>query len=169
MSTQLKQLSLDMGQPEYEMLQDIKDLENGFSNPAYGLSFEEFKKWLQTEDDYSRGKNLPGDWVPQTTYFLYVDGKPVGYGRVRHRSVERLEKELGAGNLGYGIAKKYRGQGYGNILFQGLLEKCREIGYDQIKLFPLKTNTPTVKIMLKNGGRIVGDFKGYKHIIEIKL
>ena len=33
----------------------------------------------------------------------------------------------------------------------------------------LKTNEATVKIMLKNGGKIIGDFKGEKQIILIPL
>ena len=49
------------------------------------------------------------------------------------------------------------------------LLKCKEIGYTEIKLFPMKSNEPTVKIMLKNGGQIIGDFKNQKHIIRIPL
>ena len=33
----------------------------------------------------------------------------------------------------------------------------------------MKSNTPTIKIMLKNGGQIIGDFKDHKHIIRIAL
>ena len=35
---ELKQLSLDMGKTEYDMLQEIPEVENGFTNPAYNLS-----------------------------------------------------------------------------------------------------------------------------------
>ena len=42
-------------------------------------------------------------------------------------------------------------------------------GYKEIKLFPLKTNEATIEIMMKNGGKIIGDFKGEKHIILIPL
>ena len=41
---ELKQLSLDMGKPEYDMLQDILEVENGFTNPAYNLSYDEYKE-----------------------------------------------------------------------------------------------------------------------------
>lgn len=165
----LKQLSLDMGKPEYDMLQKIPTVENGFTNPACNLSYDEYKAWLQITDNHSRGIDLPEGWIPYTTYILYIDDIPVGYGRVRHSSSEYLEKVVGAGNLGYGIAKGNRGKGYGNILFKELLKKCKEIGYKEIKLFPMKSNEPTVRIMLKNGGRIIGDFKGEKHIIRISL
>ncbi len=166
---ELKQLSLDMGKTEYDMLQEIPAVENGFTNPAYNLSYDEYKEWLRITDNHSIGIDLPEGWIPYTTYVLYVDGVPVGYGRVRHSSSEYLETVVGAGNLGYGIAKEYRGKGYGSILFKELLKKCKEIGYKEIKLFPMKNNEPTVKIMLKNGGRIIGDFKNQKHIIRIPL
>ena len=169
MKAELKQLSLEMGQREYNMLQGISNGENGFYNPACDISYEEYRKWLKHEDDMSKGVDLPEGWVPATTYFLYIDDEPVGYGRVRHASLEYLETVVGAGNLGYGIARAYRGMGYGGILFRELLKKCREIGYEEIKLFPLKSNAATIRIMLKNGGEIIGEFNQEKYIIKVPV
>ena len=166
---ELKQLSTDMGKAEYDMLQNILDVENGFTNPAYNLSFEEYKEWLKEIDNHSKSVDLPEGWIPYTTYFLYINDIPVGYGRVRHTSSEYLENVIGAGNLGYGISKEHRGKGYGNILFIELLKKCKDFGYKEIKLFPLKSNEATIKIMIKNGGKIVGNFKDEKHIISIQI
>ena len=56
---ELKQLSLDMGKPEYDMLQGISAVENGFTNPAYDLSYDEYKEWLRITDNNSRGIDLP--------------------------------------------------------------------------------------------------------------
>lgn len=169
MKIALKQINVDMAEQEYEMLQGILEVENGFTNPAYNLSYEEYKNWLQDMDDHSKGLNLPDEWIPYTTYILYIDDIPVGYSRIRHSSSEYLETVVGAGNLGYGISKEYRSKGFGNILFKESLKKCKEHGYNEIKLFPLKTNEATIKIMIKNGGKIIGDFKGEKHIILIPL
>ena len=169
MKVELKQLDINMTEQEYGMLQGIHNGENGFTNPAYNLSYEEYKNWLLDVDNHSRGVGLPKGWIPYTTYILYVDDIPVGYGRVRHSSSEYLETVVGAGNLGYGISKDYRRKGYGNILFKELLKKCKEHGYNEIKLFPLKTNEATIKIMIKNGGKIIGDFKNEKHIISIPI
>lgn len=169
MKIELKQINTNMNEQEYEMLQGILDVENGFTNPAYGISYQDFKNWLQEMDNHSKGISLPEGWVPYTTYILYIDDIPVGYGRIRHSSSEYLETVVGAGNLGYGISKEYRGKGYGNILFKELLKKCKEHKYNEIKLFPLKTNEATVKIMLKNGGKIIGEFKQEKYIILIPI
>lgn len=166
---ELKKLNINLGNDEYYMLQNIKNNENGFSNPAYMLSYDEYKEWLKEEDMHSRGENLPEGWIPSTTYFLYINNIPVGYGRIRHSSSELLEKVLGVGNLGYGISSQYRGKGYGKILFGELLKKCKEFGYKKIKLFPMKNNIATVKIMQSYGGNIIGEFKGEKYIIEIPI
>jgi len=169
MKIALRQINIDMGLQEYEMLQGILKVDNGFTNPAYDLTCAEYKNWLQEVENHSRGIGLPDGWIGYTTYILYIDDIPVGYGRVRHSSDIYLETVVGAGNLGYGISKEYRGKGYGNILFQELLKKCKELGYNEIKCFPFKTNIATIKIMMKNGGKIIGDFKGEKHIILIPI
>lgn len=158
MTATLKPLSPDMGEDVYRMLQEIADGENGFSNPAYGLDWAAFQAWLRQEADYAQGRGLPEGWIPVSTYFLFVDGVPVGYGRVRHASSPYLENVLRVGNLGYGIAASQRGKGYGKLLFSALLDVCRKFGYRQIKLFPLKSNQATLRIMLGSGGFIAEEF-----------
>ena len=80
-----------------------------------------------------------------------------------------MQTVIGAGEIGYGISKEYRGKGYGNILFQETLKKYKEFGYSKIILFPYKNNHATIKIMLKNGGKILGDFNQEKIEIEIPV
>lgn len=169
MRAELRELSLDMGEAEYAMLQDIEDGENGFSNPAYGMTEDEYRAWLRREHDYASGQNLRNGWLPCTTYFLYIDGEPVGYGRIRHGSNAYLETVVGAGHLGYGVARKHRGKGYGDLLFKSLLSRCREFGYQEIKLFPHKDNAATLHIMQKNGGKITGEFGTDKYILRIPV
>jgi predicted acetyltransferase len=168
MKIELRQLSLSCRNEEYEMLQNIKNNENGFSNPVYEKSYEEYLLWLQKEDDYSKVNILPEGWIPETTCFLYIDGKPVGVGRIRHKTSKYLES-IGVGNLGYAISEVYRGKGYGSILFKELLKNCIYFGYKNIKLFPYKNNIPTIKIMLKNGGTIVDSFNEEKYVIVIPI
>ena len=79
-----------------------------------------------------------------------------------------MPKVLVAGEIGYGISKDYRGKGYGNILFKETLKKCKAFGYEKITLFPHKDNEATIKIMLKNGGKIIGEFNNEK-IIQAKF
>lgn len=85
---ELRQLSRNLGIQEYEMLQGIINGEYGFMNDAYGISYEEYKEWLIKQDCFHIGKNMPPKWIPYTTFFLYDNGIPIGYGRIRHSSNE---------------------------------------------------------------------------------
>ena len=165
----LVKLSPEYDEDIFNMLQDIEDNENGFSNPAYKLTKTEYKKWLKLQKYHSQGKKLPENWIPYTTYILFDKKIPVGFARIRHESSKYLETIIGAGNLGYAIAKSYRGQGYGSALFSLLLKECKTFGYEKIKLFPLKTNFATVRIMMKNGGKVLNDFNDEKIIVEIEI
>ena len=166
MDYELRQLSALNGREEYQMLQQIDRDENGFTNEVKGMSYEEYKGWLVRENDFSMARNLPQGWIPQTTYFLYVEDKPVGITRIRHYSSEMLESR-GVGNFGYAIAKGCRGKGYGGILFSAVLEKCRELGYSKIKSFVHIGNTASNRIFLKSGARHIGIFHGEKNIYEV--
>ena len=110
---ELRQSNKDLGIVEYEMLQGIENGENGFMNVVKGMTFDEYKQWLIEQDDHHLGLNLPEGWIPDTTYFLYDNDIPIGIGRVRHGTNEYLQKVVGAGEIGYGISKNYRGKGYG--------------------------------------------------------
>ena len=165
MKIELKQLSPQNGIAEYQMLQEIGSNENGFTNEVNGMSFNQYKEWLIQQDDYSRAQNMPENYIPQTTYFFYIDEQPVGIARIRHYSSEFLEKQ-GVGNFGYGIAKTYRGRGYGNALFIEVLKKCKLLGYSKIKSFVHADNISSNRVFTKNGAVLTGVFNGVKNIYE---
>lgn len=165
MDYELRQLSLENGIAEYNMLQDIDREEYGFTNEVNGMSFEQYREWLAQENDFSQAKNLPKNWIPQTSYFLYVDGIPVGIARIRHYSSDLLEKQ-GVGNFGYGIAKAHRGKGYGNVLFAGLIDKCKAHGYSKVKSFVHIDNVASNKVFVRNGALFLGTFNGVKNMYE---
>lgn len=65
------------------MLQEIALNDNGFHNNVNGMNYDEFKIWLLNEYEVDNGKLE--DWmVPQSSYWLFDDATPVGYGRIRH-------------------------------------------------------------------------------------
>ncbi|WP_425756725.1 GNAT family N-acetyltransferase [Ihubacter sp. rT4E-8] len=165
MEIELRQLSLENNDAEYNMLQDIGANENGFTNEVNGMSFEQYKEWLVQENNYSNSQNLPDNYIPQTTYFLYVDNVPVGIARIRHYSAEFLEKQ-GVGNFGYGIAKSQRGKGYGNALFIRVLEKCKILGYKKTKSFVHIDNVASNKVFVNNGAILLEVFGGTKNVYE---
>lgn len=152
---ELRRLSVEDGMDVYIMLQEIPKEENGLVNKGNGLSFEEYKEWLKQKYVESEQIGLVDGWkVPSTTYWLYVDGKPVGFGSVRHFLTDAL-REVG-GNIGYGIAPKYRGKGYGKELLRLLLEQANQIGIDKALVTINLNNIASKSVALANGGVIAG-------------
>lgn len=116
----LKNLSEDDGFEIYNMLQEIDANDNGFHNKAYGITFDDYKKWIKKEYAVDNGE-LENWMVPQTSFWMYDNDEPIGYGRIRHYLNENLEKT--SGHIGYAIRKSKRGQGYGNKILKLLIEK----------------------------------------------
>ncbi len=152
---ELRKLSVDDGMDVYMMLQEIPKEENGLMNNANGLSFEEYKEWLKKKYADSEQIGLMDGWkVPSTTYWLYADGKPVGFGSIRHFLTDAL-REAG-GHIGYGIAPEYRRKGYGKKILGLLLEEANRLGIDRVLVTIRLDNAASKAVALANGGAITG-------------
>ena len=162
MQIQLKPLELADAEKLYEFFQQLPASENGKNNRAYGLSREEFKEWVKKQIDFSKGENLPNGYVPSTCYVLYVDGKPVGVGDLRHYLCPSLEKD--GGHIGLHILPQYRGKGYGNILIREMLKKAKEKEIDSALIFNHDDNVPAWKTSEKMGGKLaaINEIDGVK-------
>lgn len=150
MKAELRQLTTNDGREIYNMLQQIPASENGFVNTAHGLAFPDFWKWLKRQDEMSRGQGLEPWMVPQTTYWLYVNDRPVGYGKVRHHLTEDLRN--GAGHIGYAVAPLERNKGYGKTLLRLLLHRAKGLGIEVALLSVEKDNLPSLQVVEENHG-----------------
>ena len=150
---ELRKLTDSDGMDVYEMLQAMPYEENGLMNKAHGLSFEEFRSWLAAKQRESEVVELMDGWkVPSTTFWLYADGVPVGFGSVRHFLTDALRKA--GGHIGYGIAPAYRGRGYGNEILRLLLIEAKKRGIGRALVTIHKDNAASRAVALKNGGVI---------------
>ena len=150
---EIKKLTAGDGEDIYEMLQEIPADENGFVNGANGKTFDEFRSWLASCVKSSEQKDIVDGWkVPQTTYWLYEDGKPVGTGKVRHFLTDALRNA--GGNVGYAIRPSARGRGLGKAFLALLIEEARKIGVDEILITVHDYNMPSIRVAVANGGRV---------------
>ena len=149
----LRKLSENDGRDVYDMLQHIKSDENGFMNGVKDMPYEEYALWLKQNADMSVGVDLPDGWVPQTTFWLYMDSVPVGIGRIRHYLNDALREH--GGHIGYAVAAPYRGNGYGNEILRLLLIESKKMGIGEILVDPYKYNERSNRVILSNGGKLV--------------
>lgn len=161
----LKKLSLSDGEEIYQLLQEIGKNENGFYNPVFGMTYPQYQEWLAHEFAVDSGELE--DWmVPQTSYWMYDDDIPVGYGRFRHTLNESLRRT--SGHIGYAVAASKRGQGYGNEILSLLLEECRKLGLSQVQIAANADNIPSNCVIRKNGG-VLERTENEENIYQIML
>lgn len=153
MKFELKKLTVHDGRDVYDMLQTMPADENGFMNGVNGMSFDEFQTWLVRQAESAEKTQIEDGWkVPQSTYWLYADGRPVGVGRIRHFLTDKLREE--GGHIGYAIAPDARGRGYGKILLRELMKEAGKLGIDRALITVNNDNAASIKVALANGGRI---------------
>ena len=71
---------------------------------------------------------------------------------MRHFLTDALRRV--GGNIGYGIAPRFRGRGYGNKLLRLLLEKARGFGIERALVTVQLDNLASQAVALFNGGVI---------------
>jgi predicted acetyltransferase len=149
---ELRKLTTNDGADVFEMIQEIGKGENGFTNSLYSDDFSSFQEKLLRNYEMSEGLNLKPQFVPQTIYWLYVDGKPVGYGKLRHYLNQNLLQN--GGNIGYAIRPTDRGKGYAKILLKKLVQESMEKQIDQVLLTCYENNKASRKVIDSNGGEL---------------
>ncbi len=165
MKLELRALSTEDGMDVYEMLQEIPKDENGFLNGAHGLTQGEFRQWLARAAGVGRGENLEDWMVPQSTFWLYADDRPVGVGKVRHRLTEKLLAD--GGHIGYTIRPDSRGKGYGKAQLALLLAEAKKLGIDRVLVTVRNHNSPSIRTALACGG-VIEKMTEEKHYIWIE-
>lgn len=150
----LKPANTEDAKKEWQYTRQLPADENGFTNDYPDISWEAYRDHALPElIDWSVGKNLPEDYVPCTTFFLWNDDDIVGIFRIRHC----LNSFLRAyhGHIGYGIGKAYRGRGYAAAGLQLAIEQCRAIiKEDEIYLSVHKDNPASLRVQIKCGAYI---------------
>lgn len=161
---EIRQLSPDDGRDVYEMLQRLGKEENHFQNPAHGMTYREYKEWLIEQDNWSKGKNLPQGYSPQTSYWLYVDDVPVAYGKIRHELNEN--SRFVGGNIGDAVDPIQRGKGYSTLILRELISIAKNMGIDEILMTVEKFNYASKKAVEKNNGYVFkeNELRWYFHV-----
>lgn len=149
----LRNLRPEDGKDIYNMLQNIGSDENEFHNDVNGMSFTQYKEWLETMSNWAQGEDLPEGYVRQWIFWLYDGDVPVGMGKLREK-LTLQSRDLG-GNIGYAISVEHRGKGYGNVLFSLLLQKAKELGIEEVLSTVEKTNPVSKAVQLKCGGKLI--------------
>lgn len=156
---ELKGINTD-AEKEWEFVRNMPEDENGLTNSLHGISKQDFiTKALPDMLKHEKGEDMPDWMVPETILYLWQEEAIVGQFRIRHYLNEALR--TGAGHIGYFIAKEFRGKGYATEGLRQTLKVARRIiPEDEIYLRVNEDNPASLKVMMKNEGKIVGKAEG---------
>lgn len=150
----LKPANFNDIEKEWRYTKELPEDENGFTNNYHGVSFEEYRDTvLPNLIAWSEGRELPENFVAQTTYFLWDGDTIVGLFRIRHYLNDFLRQFHG--HVGYGIGKDFRGKGYATAGLRLVIEECKGlIDEDEIYLSVHKDNPASLKVQQNCGAYI---------------
>lgn len=164
MINSLRQFSPNDGVEGYDLLQRIGEMENDFTNPMHGKSYEEYKEWLTQQDAWSREEQLPEGYVGQTCFWLIADNIIVGLGKIRHGLTDYSRKE--GGNIGIAIDPNQRGKGLATKFISLLLTKAQKMNIGEVLVTVKKYNYPSKVAFEKNGCKVFKETDGWWYLTK---
>ncbi|MBR6101281.1 MAG: GNAT family N-acetyltransferase [Ruminococcus sp.] len=151
----LREANFDDFDAEWSLVRSIPTSEHGFHNAYCHIRREDFDKALYDMVENAQGIELPEGFVPETTLFIWNDLQIIGEARVRHYLNDALRE--GSGHIAIWIAPQYRGKGIGTEALRRVMEYAEDIIPEaEFYLMTETDNEASLKMMLKNGGRIAG-------------
>ena len=153
---ELIKLNKNMGKAEYEMYQDIEDINFRSSNPILNKSYKEYKNIIS---DFIKEETELNPKINSTTnrYILYIDDVPIGEFGIRTTFNDFW---INSGSqIFYKIRKSEYGKGYGNIILKLGLMECKKLGMKQVRVNCDDKNIPSKKMILRAGGKVDKHYK----------
>ena len=160
MNCYLRELDLDMGKDVYEMYQDIPAKESGSTNDCFGLSFDEFSKYLEKEINRKYNK-VTFDDTPTISYIMYDNNKPIGLICLRTEIDDNWMKW--SGNFYYKIRLSERKKGYGTKILTLALDEFKKMGFKEVYGQSSNGNIGSAKVIENNGGILLDEKDGTRY------
>jgi len=134
-------------------------LQEFFDNGEYEIAgdggldrIKNFDEWLKKIQNDVSEESIEDDRIPATLYLTVrkSDNKVVGNLQIRHKLNEKLLQY--GGHIGDSVRPSERRKGYATEQIRLALEKCKELGIDNVLMVCDKTNIASSKSIQNNGG-----------------
>lgn len=111
---------------------------------------ESYDDWLKAVTDNMSEETVSPDWVVTDTFFVLDEtDRIIGIIDLRHTLNEFLKD---FGNCGYSVRPSERRKGYATKMLRHILRIAKDAGLNVLYLSVERSNEPSIKTILKNGG-----------------
>lgn len=117
---------------------------------------DSYDEWLKSVTDNASADTVNPSWVLTDTFFAFDENERiVGIIDLRHELNDFLKD---FGNSGYSVRPTERRKGYATEMLRLILEHARQSGMEKIQLSVERSNEPSIKTIIKNGGKYERSF-----------
>lgn len=126
----------------------------------------DYNEWLNRVILNSNAETVSSDWVLTDTFFAIreSDKKVVGIVDLRYQLNEFLKD---FGHCGYSVRPTERNKGYATEILAQICKKAKNYGLKRLQLAVEKSNIPSIRTILKNGGQYSRSFCIGEEIADI--
>lgn len=132
--------------------QEFVDYGRDLSNTGGLDQFDTYEEWLKRVQNDLSEETCEEGRVPSKLYLSYrkTDNKLIGIIKVRPKLNEMLFQN--GGHIGGCVCPSEENKGYGTQQLALALKVCKSLGLDKALITCKKTNLPSARTIVKNGG-----------------
>ena len=120
-------------------------------------NIDSYEEWLDSVTANTSPETVNPSWVVTDTFFAVdEDDHIVGIIDLRHELNDFLKD---FGNSGYSVRPTERRKGYATRMLGLIADVAKEAGLDSLQLGVERSNEPSIKTILKNGGKYERSFE----------